>query len=74
MALYSDNYLYHNLTKADIRKIWDQLFKHYKELESFHSFSVDSAGRTGRCGSNMYRRLMGNIERVDVTHSSGQLV
>src|SRR4249919_2580010 len=30
MALYSDNYLYHNLTKADIRKIWDQLFKHYK--------------------------------------------
>lgn len=40
MALYSDNYLYHNLTKADIRKIWDQLFKHYKELESFHSFSV----------------------------------
>lgn len=40
MALYSDKYLYHNLTKADISKIWDQLFKHYKELESFHSFSV----------------------------------
>lgn len=40
MALYSDNYLYHNLTKAEIRKIWNQLFKNYKELESFHSFSV----------------------------------
>jgi ketosteroid isomerase-like protein len=49
MALYSDNYLYHNLTKAEIRKIWSQLFKNYKELESFHSFSViRTAGPAGK--------------------------
>ena len=40
MALYSDKYLYHGLKKSDIRKIWSQLFEHYKELESVHTFSV----------------------------------
>jgi len=40
MGLYSEEYLYHGLKKADIRKVWSQLFEHYKELESFHTFSV----------------------------------
>ncbi|HET7439507.1 MAG TPA: nuclear transport factor 2 family protein [Nitrospira sp.] len=40
MALYSDDYLYHGLKKADVQKIWKQLFDYYKELESFHTFSV----------------------------------
>jgi len=40
MALYSDDYLYHGLTKPDIRNIWSQLFEQHKELESFHTFSV----------------------------------
>jgi len=40
MALYSDDYYYHGLKKADIRKVWAQLFDHYKDLESFHTFSV----------------------------------
>lgn len=40
MALYSDEYLYHGLKKADIRNIWSQLFEHHKELESIHTFSV----------------------------------
>lgn len=40
MALYSDEYYYHGLKKPDIGKVWSQLFDHYKELESFHTFSV----------------------------------
>jgi len=40
MELYSDDYLYHGLKKADVQKIWKELFDHYKELESFHTFSV----------------------------------
>ena len=40
MALYSDDYHYQGLKKADIRKVWAQLFDHYKDLESFHTFSV----------------------------------
>ena len=49
MALYSEDYLYHGLKKADVRKIWKQLFDHYKELESFHTFSVVRAsGSAGK--------------------------
>jgi ketosteroid isomerase-like protein len=40
MALYSEEYHYHGLKKADIKKVWTQLFEHHKELESFHTFSV----------------------------------
>src|SRR5690242_12087223 len=40
MALYSDDYLYHGLKKAELRKVWKQLFDNYKELESVHTFSV----------------------------------
>lgn len=47
MALYSDEYLYHGLKKADVRKIWKQLFDNYKELESFHTFSVVHMVGTG---------------------------
>ena len=44
MALYSDDYLYHGLKKVDVRKIWKQLFDHYKELEDFHTFSIIRTG------------------------------
>ena len=47
MALYSDDYTYHGLKKADVRKIWNQLFEHYKQLESFHTFSVVRMVGTG---------------------------
>lgn len=40
MALYAEDYHYHGLKKSDIRKVWAQLFDHYKDLESFHTFSV----------------------------------
>jgi ketosteroid isomerase-like protein len=40
MALYSEEYAYHGLKKADIRTIWRQLFDHYTELESQHTFSA----------------------------------
>jgi ketosteroid isomerase-like protein len=47
MALYADDYYYHGLKKADIRKVWAQLFDHYKDLESFHTFSVIRTVGTG---------------------------
>ncbi|HLZ35594.1 MAG TPA: nuclear transport factor 2 family protein, partial [Nitrospira sp.] len=47
MGLYSEDYLYHGLKKTDIKKIWSQLFEHYKELESVHTFSVIRAVGSG---------------------------
>lgn len=39
MGLYSDGYSYHGLTKADLRKIWEELLAHYDRLSSNHIFS-----------------------------------
>jgi ketosteroid isomerase-like protein len=40
MAFYSDMYNYHGLTKADIRKIWQDLFEHYRDIGSTHVFTL----------------------------------
>lgn len=39
MALYSTQYNYHGLKQADIRKIWTDLFKEYRNLVDVHFFS-----------------------------------
>lgn len=39
MALYATQYNYHGLKKADIRKIWSDLFKEYRNLVDVHFFS-----------------------------------
>ena len=39
MALYSTQYNYHGLKQADIRKIWFDLFKEYRNLVDVHFFS-----------------------------------
>jgi hypothetical protein len=39
MNLYSQDYQYHGLGKEDLRKIWSQLFAHYRALSSNHIFS-----------------------------------
>jgi len=39
MELYSTQYNYHGLKHADIRKIWSDLFKEYRNLVGAHFFS-----------------------------------
>jgi hypothetical protein len=39
MALYATQYNYHGLKQADIRKIWIDLFKEYRNLVGVHFFS-----------------------------------
>ena len=39
MALYATQYNYHGLKLADIRKIWSDLFKEYRNLVDVHFFS-----------------------------------
>lgn len=38
MALYATQYNYHGLKKADIRKIWFDLFEEYRDLSEVHFF------------------------------------
>lgn len=39
MALYSKDYAYHGLTKAELRKLWGDLFTQYHRVASTHHFS-----------------------------------
>lgn len=39
MQFYAPAYDYHGLKLADVRRIWSEVFEHYKALESLHLFS-----------------------------------
>lgn len=39
MGIYSEQYNYHGLKKADMRKIWNNLFDEFKELSNVHHLS-----------------------------------
>ena len=45
MALHATQYNYHGLKQADVRKIWVNLFKDYRDLGGVHFFSkIDTVG------------------------------
>lgn len=39
MKFYAPTYDYHGLKEADVRRVWGEVFEHYKALESLHLFS-----------------------------------
>lgn len=39
MQFYAPSYDYHGLKQADVRRVWSEVFEHYKALESLHLFS-----------------------------------
>ncbi|GKS63736.1 hypothetical protein YTPLAS72_10400 [Nitrospira sp.] len=39
MQFYAPTYDYHGLKANDVRRIWGEVFEHYKALESLHLFS-----------------------------------
>jgi hypothetical protein len=39
MQFYAPTYDYHGLKEADVRRVWGEVFEHYKALESLHLFS-----------------------------------
>jgi len=39
MALYSESYQHHGLTKVDVQRIWRDLFERYHDFSSTHVFT-----------------------------------
>ena len=39
MKFYASTYDYHGLKETDVRRVWSEVFEHYKALESLHLFS-----------------------------------
>ena len=48
MALYATSYQYHGLRRADIRKIWADLFTRYDLIANMHTFSAIKVVKTGK--------------------------
>lgn len=47
MAFYASAYNYHGLKETDVRRVWGEVFTHYKALESVHLFSDITVTQTG---------------------------
>ena len=47
MAFYGPEYNYHGLKQADVRRIWGEVFEHYRGLTSTHLFSEIRIVRVG---------------------------
>ncbi len=39
MTFYAEGFNYHGLKPADVRRIWSEVFEHYREVSSTHLFS-----------------------------------
>ena len=77
MALYSEQYRYHGLSKSDLRKIWEEMFASYDNLASTHTFSRIHVGRISQAAHRryfLYRQLVGIVERNRKSSVSRQLV
>ena len=47
MTFYSPSYNYHGLKQDDVRRVWEEVFTHYKGVNSTHLLSAITIIRTG---------------------------
>ena len=73
MSLYASNYEYRGLTKADIRKIWAEVFSHYDLIANIHTFSAIRIVKAGNhptaeitCTGSLWARSVDTKERVPI--------
>ncbi|MDF0664676.1 MAG: hypothetical protein P0119_01245 [Nitrospira sp.] len=45
MQFYAPSYDYHGLKQEDVRRVWGEVFEHYKAVESLHLFSAFKVSR-----------------------------
>lgn len=59
MQFYAPSYDYHGLKQDDVRRVWSEVFEHYKAVESLHLFSDIKVSRVN------------NALRAEVTCTGG---
>jgi hypothetical protein len=47
MPFYADTYNYHGLKRPDVRRIWEEVFTHYRAVSSRHVFSELTVQQAG---------------------------
>ena len=78
MSIYSKNYNYHGIDKAELRNIWQDLFRQYRDFSSTHVFSSIAAARANTpptaeitCTGSLWAisRLTGQRVNIDSWYS-----
>jgi hypothetical protein len=78
MILYSENYKYHGIDRIELRNIWQDLFKLYRDFSSTHVFSNITADTTRKphtaeitCTGSLWAmsRLTGRRVNIDSWYS-----
>ena len=67
MQFYALSYNYHGLKQADVRRVWGEVFEHYRAMESLHLFSdikVVQVGSQVRAEVTCTGGLYGTEERT----------
>ena len=67
MQFYAPSYNYHGLKQADVRRVWSEVFEHYRAMESLHLFSdikVVQVGSQVRAEVTCTGGLYGTEERT----------
>ncbi len=65
-TVYSEHYRYQDLTKADMRKIWQGFFEHYDRISALHSFSRILMGPgTSHGRPHLYWALWATMDQTD---------
>jgi ketosteroid isomerase-like protein len=47
MPFYAPAYNYHGLKRSDVRRVWEEVFAHYRAVSSKHVFTEAKLARTG---------------------------
>jgi hypothetical protein len=74
MPIYSENYRYHGIDKIELRNIWEDLFRLYRDFSSTHVFSNITADTTRAeitCTGSLWAmsRMTGRRVNIDSWYS-----
>jgi len=80
LAIYAKDYNYRGLKRSDIRKIWSELFTHYRDLSSAHVFTRLRVSEEGprptaeiTCTGHLRGTPVEGLERVTVDSWYGEV-
>lgn len=80
MRFYAKDYNYHGLKRADVRRVWDEVFSHYGEVMSKHVFTEFRVVRTGSvkkayvtCAGGLYGSEKGTGKPVTIDSWAGEV-
>jgi hypothetical protein len=71
MLFYEKDYNYHGLKRSEVRRVWTEVFSHYRQIESKHLFTELKVVRTGST-TKVFVTCTGGLYGTDI--ESGQPV